>query len=280
MNQPSVHAGRMMLAPWSLRKRLLESRNAEVTGRIGNFMAKAEVLAGFHRYHRTDVLVAGGNPWLNTFLLASLARKGIRTLLVPTESDSEDQWNYKLIRHPVFRATVDRVAGMALSPTDHVEWADHYFGVMACRISAAEDKAMVLQPGKTIAASILNPNGALHFFVRDGKPMVQSSNDPGSLHSRRSVERAYASATRLKVNKCNGKLHTVIFADTLIQTSQVFGIAEPQTADADDETNEGRVIRLGSARRRLNSVDDAIKQPFEDFLVAGDMVSRMSMKGL
>lgn len=281
-NQSCIRAGRMTFAPWALKKRLLEGCNAEMDkdGKIGRWLIKAEVVAGLHRYHQTDVLIVGGNHWLNAFLLSALAAKGVRTLLVQLEADPSDQWNYNLIRHPVFRTLVDRVAGVSLAPRGHRDWAEYYFNVMASRIQAAEDNAMVLQPGKTINASILNPNGQLHFFVEDGQPMEYQITDPESLAYRQSAEGAISFATQLSVPKKMGNLHTVIFADTLIQTSQVLGISEAQKSDLDMELPKAKLIRLGSARCRLNNVADALKQPFDDFLSAADIVSRMSRKGL
>lgn len=269
----------MLLAPWALRKRLLEGCNADVDGRIGKWMAKTEVLAGFHRYHRTDVLIVGGNHWLNAFLLASLATKGLHVLLVQLETDPSDQWNYHLIKHPIFRKVVDRVAGLSMTPRDCRAWSEHYFHAMACRIKAAEDRAVLLPPGKTVSASILNPQGHLHFFVEDGAPIDYPTRDPDSLAYRQSAERALSCAARLVFPIGKTKFNTVVFADTLIQTSQASGIAEAKEDDTEDEAS-GNVIRLGSARRRLNNVDDAIAQPVDDYLTAADLVSRLSQRGL
>jgi len=58
--------------------------------------------------HATSVLVMGGNPLLEILAALRAAELGRDVVLAPTAGGVDGDWGYGLLRHPAFRAVIDR----------------------------------------------------------------------------------------------------------------------------------------------------------------------------
>jgi hypothetical protein len=236
-----------------------------------------------------DTLVLGGNPLLGALALLRLSREGKSAVWM--RRGGEDEWGHGLLRHPGFRALLERAAGMAgeaplVSPylpeaalpdaasrdaLDLASWLERFFSHVASRLEAGGRLPPVLSARR-------RPDLAPR--MAGGEAMLVLEPEPGEPPALSGAAKEADSAAEAGLRRrlpmlvfpvAPDKALEALFVRRVILTSQVENLAQGHARREESgavslDYDHPAILPFGSARHVAASAQDALSAAIEDVM--------------
>lgn len=264
-------------------------------------------VAGYpFQYHAADVAIVGANPLLTALAVQACIDRGLAAMVLL--SGSHDLWAYELVRHPAYRAYVEKVTGYpGLDPADQ---ANPYLPAVASA-NDPEDVATTAwltglfshigdAVGRAGSGQVGRFDDGLAFVLAERSAPEEAliyvhREDPHPDHEGGPVPKTEQTYRKLRAACWGGVLRRVprwtfdtradtrdfLFARRVLLTSNVYGFHEAQLARAD--SGEVRlsyahpfVRAVGTARRIAANPGEALEQALEDILETGTLLDDLA----
>jgi hypothetical protein len=261
---PDAHGRRMLFSPFRLRREIIRDAFSRLDF-VGATVSAAESLIGFHYAYETDVLVVGGNRFLNSVAAYLLGMRGIRVVSIDAASDDSVPWNTSILDQHEYRVLVERICSIGTGGATELsreEWSEIVFGGMATHLAVRGDNTVFSLSGRLSPAAYMATKNGFLVNVKTGG-CAQPGNELNSFVRR---------IPTLQFPAVGKRCQRFVFAKRIIVTSQLKGFF-PCRVDVCKKTGDRNfvyempgVFPTGAAAGFPVSTVSALNQPVRDLM--------------
>ena len=261
---PDAHGRRMLFSPFRLRREIIRDAFFRLDF-VGAAVSAAESLIGFHYAYETDVLVVGGNRFLNSVAAYLLGMRGIRVVTIDAASDNSVPWNTSILDQYEYRVLVERICSIGTGGAiglSREEWGEVVFAGMATHLAVRGDNTVFSLDGRLSPSAYLATRNGFLVNVKTGG-CAQSGNALNSFGRR---------IPKLRFPSVGKRCQRFVFAKRIIVTSQLRGFFPcrvdvcKDSGDRNFSYETSGVFPVGAAASFPVSTASALSQPVRDLM--------------